>query len=156
MNFDFYDNRPFFAYFSNIGWKKWSMRRMGYLIKYHGFGWLLYNTVVYKTAGWVMTCRYILQWQVSTHHCVLYNWEFFENRKYIGELEAKFENVLGGLSGAHIDMFMKNRRWKISWNCPFNSSSEFPNKVGSFAGPVFAPQLHSENIFKVILEALRS
>jgi nanoRNase/pAp phosphatase (c-di-AMP/oligoRNAs hydrolase) len=38
---------------------------------------------------------------------VLITRELFENREYLDEFEAKFEYILGGLSGAHVELFFK-------------------------------------------------
>ncbi len=44
---------------------------------------------------------------------LLYSCDFFENRDYLREFEAKWENILGGLSGPQVELFIeKNRRRK--------------------------------------------
>ncbi len=43
---------------------------------------------------------------------VLKSGEVFESRKYLREFEAKIENILGGLSGPQLELFMENQEMK--------------------------------------------
>ncbi len=60
--------------------------------------------------GAIFTHHYIIECWV-----ILCSWDFFVNCEYLGKVEAKFKNTLGGKSRTEVIFFMQKMEDKNSW-----------------------------------------